>query len=51
MIVAEIRLASAGGNDQAVVLGLIPLPEQLGNDVAFGQIDLDDITEQHLALR
>ena len=45
MIVTEIRLASAGGNDQAVVLGLISLPEQLCNDVVFGQIDLDDVTE------
>ena len=47
MVVAEIGLVGPGRDDQAVVLGRVALPEQLGDDIAPSQVDVHDVAEQH----
>ena len=48
VVVAEVRLAGAGGDDEGVVGGFVGVAEQLGHDSLFGQVDVGDVAEQHL---
>lgn len=48
MVVAEIRLACAGGDNQSVVRSFVGVAEQVGDDELAGQVDVGDVTEQHL---
>ena len=48
MVVAEVRLAGAGGDDQGVVGGFVAVAEQLRDDDLVREIDVGDVAEQHL---
>lgn len=48
MVVAEIRLASTRGDDQAVVGGLVGVTEQFRDDALPGQVDVGDVAQQYL---
>ena len=48
MVVAEVGLAGPGSDDQAVVGGFVAVAEQLRHNELAGQVDMRDVTEQHL---
>ena len=48
VVVAEVGLAGAGGDDQGVVGGFVAVAEQLRDDVLVGEVDVGDVAEQHL---
>ncbi len=48
MVVAEVRLAGAGSDDQAVVRRFVAVAEQLRDDELDRQVDVRDVTEQDL---
>ena len=48
VVVAEVRLAGAGGDDQAVVRRFVGVAEQLRDDGLARQVDVRDVAEQHL---
>ena len=50
VIVAEVRLACARGDDQAVVGRDVRVTQQLRLDGLIGQVDVADFAEQHLCV-
>ena len=48
VVVAEVRLAGAGCDDQAVKRGFVAVAEQLRDHALVGQVDVGDVAEQHL---
>lgn len=48
MIVAEIRLACARGDNQAVIRGFVGVAEQIRHHELARQVDVGDVAEQHL---
>ena len=47
MVVAEVGLAGARGDDQAVVGGFVAVAEKVGDDDLVREIDVGDVAEQH----
>ena len=47
LVVAEVGLAGAGGDDQGVVGGVVGVAEQFGDDVLVGEVDMGDVAQQH----
>ena len=50
VVVAEVRLAGARGDDQAVVWRDIGVPEQVRGHGLVRQVDMRDVAEQHLSV-
>src|SRR5262249_27653474 len=48
MVVAEVRLAGAGGDNQCVVRGFVGVAQQVRDDELPIQVDVRDVAEQHL---
>ena len=48
LVVAEVGLPGPGGDDQAVVGGLVGMAQQVRHHDLAGQVDVRDIAEQHL---